>query len=120
MPSANNAMPHENPQQPAVPHLGSKAIDTNANVNGAKPTAPAGASQGQSQGQKQDHNADQNEGEGSRSAARNYDKATEAFVKSGRVESAAKDAEAAVDGPEGDELRAAEEKGRAGGGNPKI
>jgi hypothetical protein len=50
----------------------------------------------------------ENEGEGSPSAARNYDNATEQYVKSGRVEEAAKKAEAALDGPEGDELREAE------------
>jgi hypothetical protein len=55
----------------------------------------------------------ENEGEGSRSAARNYDKATEKYVKSGRVEAAAKKAKAAVEGPEGDELRKAELATRA-------
>ncbi len=58
-------------------------------------------------------NAGENQGEGNKTAARNYDKATEAFVKSGKVEKAAQDAKKAVDGPEGDELRAAEEKGKA-------
>ena len=53
-----------------------------------------------------------NEGEGSRSGARDYDQATEAFVKSGKVEKAAQEAKKAVDGPEGAELRAAEEKGK--------
>lgn len=46
----------------------------------------------------------ENEGEGNRSAARNYNNATEQYVKSGRVEEAAKKAEAALDGPEGDSL----------------
>src|ERR1700679_2863502 len=55
----------------------------------------------------------ENEGEGSRSAARNYDEATEKYVKSGRVEEAARNAEAALDGPEGDELRKAEAATRA-------
>ena len=55
----------------------------------------------------------ENEGEGSRSAARNYDNAAEEYVKSGRVEEAAKKAEAALDGPEGDELRKAELAARA-------
>jgi hypothetical protein len=55
----------------------------------------------------------ENEGEGNRSAARNYDNATEQYVKSGRVEEAAKKAEAALDGPEGDELRDAELATRA-------
>jgi hypothetical protein len=62
---------------------------------------------------KQSPSAFENEGEGSRSAARNYDKATEKYVKSGRVEEAAKEAEAALDGPEGDELREAELATRA-------
>ena len=55
----------------------------------------------------------ENEGEGSRSAARNYDEATEQYVKSGRVEEAARKAEAALDGPEGDALRKAELATRA-------
>jgi hypothetical protein len=55
----------------------------------------------------------ENEGEGSRSAARNYDKATEQYVKSGRVDEAAKEAEKALEGPEGDELRDAELATRA-------
>jgi hypothetical protein len=55
----------------------------------------------------------ENEGEGSRSAARNYDEATEQYVKSGRVEEAARKAKAALDGPEGDALRKAELATRA-------
>jgi hypothetical protein len=55
----------------------------------------------------------ENEGEGSRSAARNYDEATEQYVKSGRVEEAARKAAAALDGPEGDALRKAELAARA-------
>jgi hypothetical protein len=62
---------------------------------------------------KRSSSAFENEGEGSRSAARNYDKATEQYVKSGRVEEAAKKAEAALSGPEGDELREAERAARA-------
>jgi len=62
---------------------------------------------------KQSSSAFENEGEGSRTAARNYDKATEQYVKSGRVEEAAKKAAAALDGPEGDELREAELATRA-------
>ena len=54
-----------------------------------------------------------NEGEGSRSAARAYNKDTRDFVKSGRVDQAARDARDSLDGPEGADLRKAEEKGRA-------
>jgi hypothetical protein len=63
---------------------------------------------------KRDSSAFENEGEGSRSAARNYDRATAEYVKSGRVEEAARKAEAALDGPEGEALRRAELATRAG------
>lgn len=53
-----------------------------------------------------------NEGEGSRSGAEAYDKAQEKFAKSGKVDKAAHDAEKAVEGKEGDELRRAEEAGK--------
>lgn len=53
-----------------------------------------------------------NEGEGSRSAARNYDKATEQYVKSGKVDAAAKEAKRAVEGTERADLERAEEEGK--------
>lgn len=55
------------------------------------------------------------EGEGSYTAARNYDKSQEGFVKRnrGRITKLAREAEAALEGPEGKSLRAAEKKGRA-------
>jgi hypothetical protein len=55
-----------------------------------------------------------NEGEGNRTAARRYDTATVDYIASGRSEAAAKAAAAALDGPEADELRAAESVGKAG------
>ena len=54
------------------------------------------------------------EGEGSYSGARDYNKRTEDFIKEGKVDKAAKDAERAVDSPEAAELAQAEEKGKAG------
>ncbi len=54
-----------------------------------------------------------NEGEGSRTAARAYNKRTRQFVKTGRARKAAKQAEAAMDTPEGTEMREAEIKGKA-------
>lgn len=53
-----------------------------------------------------------NEGEGSRSAAEAYDKAQEKFAKSGKVDKAAREAEKALEGKEGDELRRAEAEGK--------
>ncbi len=53
----------------------------------------------------------QNEGEGSRTAAKQYNDATKKFVESGKVERAAKDAERAIEGDEAEELKRAEEKG---------
>lgn len=54
-----------------------------------------------------------NEGEGSRSAARAYDqKATRAARDARHVEEAGEKAEKALEGPEAEELRQAEEKGK--------
>lgn len=53
-----------------------------------------------------------NEGEGNHTAARQYDKAQTDFAKSGKVEPAARDAARAVDGPEGEALREAEQAGK--------
>jgi len=63
-----------------------------------------GAGSGRSGGQ-------QNEGEGNKTAARHYNDATASFAKSGKVDKAAKDAERAVDGPDGEKLRDAEKEG---------
>lgn len=52
-----------------------------------------------------------NEGEGSRTAAKAYNDAQQKFVKSGKVDEAAKDAEKAVEGPEGEEMKKAEKEG---------
>ncbi|MBG0794603.1 hypothetical protein IYY11_14705 [Methylocystis sp. H62] len=55
----------------------------------------------------------QNEGEGSRTAAKQYNDATRKFVESGKVDKAAKDAEQAIEGDEAEELKRAEDEGRA-------
>ena len=49
--------------------------------------------------------ANENEGEGNRTAARRYNKATEKFAHGGKVDEAARAAEAALGSDEGDELR---------------
>jgi len=54
------------------------------------------------------------EGEGSYSGTEEYNKRTADFIKKGGVDKAAKDAEKAMDSPEVDELKKAEEKGKAG------
>lgn len=54
-----------------------------------------------------------NEGEGNRTAARHYNEATKKFVESGKVDSAAHEAEKAIESEEGKELRDAEAKGKA-------
>jgi len=54
----------------------------------------------------------QNEGEGNRTAAREYNSDTRKFVESGRVGAKARDAQKAVDGPEGQTLSRAEQEGR--------
>ncbi len=55
----------------------------------------------------------QNEGEGSRSAARRYDKGAEQAAKDPEhVKKAARDAAEALEGPEAKALREAEERGK--------
>ena len=54
------------------------------------------------------------EGEGSYSGAREYNKRTADFIKKGKVDEAAKEAEQAMDSGEADELKKAEDKGKAG------
>ena len=54
------------------------------------------------------------EGEGSYSGTADYNKRTDKFIKSGKVDKAAKDAEKAIASPEGAELARAEEKGKKG------
>jgi len=63
-----------------------------------------------------------NEGEGSRTAAREYDRAAEKFTKSGKVEEKAREARDAVDSSEGPELERAEAEGRrhAKGEDPAV
>ena len=53
------------------------------------------------------------EGEGNKTAARAYNEAQRRFVDAGRVDEKAREAEAALDGPEARELAKAEAIGRA-------
>ncbi len=53
-----------------------------------------------------------NEGEGSRSAARAYNKGVQDFEKTGQVEKKAREAAEALEGPEGAELSKAEAEGK--------
>lgn len=54
------------------------------------------------------------EGEGSYTATRRYDEGVERSVAEGKTEELAKKAASALDGPEGDELRKAEEAAKQG------
>jgi hypothetical protein len=54
-----------------------------------------------------------NEGEGNKTAAREYNKETTEFAKSGQVEEKAREAKQAMEGKEGDELRKAEREGQS-------
>jgi hypothetical protein len=55
-----------------------------------------------------------NEGEGNKTADRHYREGVRRHVESGASESAAKEAERALDSEAGEELRKAEDTGRAG------
>ena len=54
-----------------------------------------------------------NQGEGNLDAANAYNDDTRAFIKSGKVERAAKDAKEALEGDEAEALKAAEREGKA-------
>jgi hypothetical protein len=55
-----------------------------------------------------------NEGEGNRTADRKYREGVRRHVESGASEAAAEEAQRALEGDEAEELREAEEEGRAG------
>jgi hypothetical protein len=63
-----------------------------------------------------------NEGEGNRTAARAYNKSQQQFVKSGQVAEKAREAEDALEGREGEDLRRAEAEGKrhTHGEDPQI
>lgn len=61
----------------------------------------------------------QNEGEGSRTAAKQYNDAQKKFVESGKVEPAAEKAKKSVEGDEAEDLRRAEEAGKRPAQSPK-
>jgi hypothetical protein len=54
-----------------------------------------------------------NEGEGNRTAARVYNRATKEFARSGKVEKQAELAKQALDGPQHSELERAEQAGKS-------
>jgi hypothetical protein len=54
-----------------------------------------------------------NEGEGSRTAARDYNRRTERFIQSGKVDESAKKAERAVESGEREQLSDAEKIGKS-------
>lgn len=58
-------------------------------------------------------NGQRNEGEGNKTAAREYNRDTTAFAKSGQVEGKAHEAEQAIEGKQADELRKAEREGKS-------
>jgi hypothetical protein len=63
--------------------------------------------------QNQQSGGQQNEGEGNKTAAREYNKGTTEFAKSGQVEGKAREAKRAVEGAEGEKLREAEREGQS-------
>jgi hypothetical protein len=54
-----------------------------------------------------------NEGEGNKTAAREYNRETTAFTKSGQVEGKAREAKEAIEGSDADKLRKAEREGKS-------
>lgn len=94
------------PQEPFDPNKEPYELDLDDEID--SDDTDYSSEYGKSNGQR-----DRNEGEGSRTAARSYQEKLQSFIAEGRVGAAARDAANAVDGPEGPELRAAEEAGKA-------
>ncbi len=65
------------------------------------------------------NDANQVQGEGDYVSARKYQKAQQEFAASGKVDAKAREAERALDGPEGAELEAARRKTAEGSTHPK-
>jgi hypothetical protein len=61
----------------------------------------------------------ENEGEGSRTAAREYNEGLQQAIASGDLDGDAEEARRALEGPEGEELRRAEQAGKRGKPTPK-
>jgi len=63
-----------------------------------------------------------NEGEGSQTGAREYNDAARAFIESGKVDKAAKQAARDVSGPDADSLKRAEAEGKrhSHGEDPQV
>jgi hypothetical protein len=63
-----------------------------------------------------------NEGEGNRTAARNYNREQQNFVRTGKVEEKAHEAKEAVEGKEREELERAEAEGKrhSAGEDPEV
>ena len=66
------------------------------------------------EGQLEADDESENEGEGSRTAARNYNQGLKQNMAKGQTEEDAKRAERAIEGPEGEELKRAEQEGKRG------
>ncbi len=88
--------PSEKQQDPRIDR------QEDAKVRGAEPSTGAQAGQ-----------TSRNEGEGSRTAARAYNDATERFAKSGRVEESGERAKRALDSGERSDLERAEKIGKS-------
>ena len=89
-------------------------MTTHSKKQAAHPAPPSHAAQPSTEkASTENGSGEKNEGEGSRSAARRYDAGAERTAKDPKhVEEAAKKAQEALEGPEGDELRAAEARAK--------
>jgi len=63
--------------------------------------------------QNQPNQGQRNEGEGNKTAAREYNRETTEFAKSGQVEGKAREAKQALQGSEADDMRKAEREGKS-------
>lgn len=117
-PSVNEAAGKNqaNPKADAAPANGQKSGDAHATRHsGERASLPGERAEGEGM-LAPDSEADpaQLEGEGSYTATRRYDEGVERSVTEGKTDELAKKAAAALDGPEGEELRKAEQAAKHG------
>jgi len=100
-------MKNDRPDVPPKPRRSRRQADDLARAENEGMTAPAPASSPTAAAPRAD--PAELEGEGSYTAARRYREGVERSVKEGSTDHLAEEAAQAIDGPEGEELRRAEE-----------
>lgn len=97
----------------AMPGYEGRAYDKPEDAEDTEDTEDTGEEQQAAEGEAEE-SRDPNEGEGNRTAARRYAAGVQRTIQQGDVEEHAEEAAKALDGPEAEELKRAEQQGKRG------